>query len=136
MQILGFEEKELTGKNIYVSENSYNLQKSNYIYVHLPKIKQETMAVININNNKNVKYESDFDYIKLNSLNVEIKDENDNIIDFCNLSYKLEFKLYFSNEDLKIDDIQNLNDVLDSDESEEIKSIDSDNVVSNNILEY
>lgn len=133
LSILGFEDNELTGKSFYISENSYNLQKSSYIYVHLPNIRSESMANININNTKNNSYYIDTENITLDNIDIEIKDENDNIIDFCNLSYKLEFKIYFSNEDLKIEDTPNIENIMDSDDSESNLSIDSPDVSISNI---
>ena len=116
-----------------MSDNSYNIQKSSYIYVYLTDISKESVAIININNTKNNSYSIDTDSISLDSLNIQIKDENGNIIDFCNLSFKLEFKIYFSNDELKIEETPNIDNVLESDSSEENNSINSidipDNVV-------
>ena len=82
---------------------------------------------------KNNSYYIDTENITLDNIDIEIKDENENIIDFCNLSYKLEFKIYFSNEDLKIEDTPNIENIMDSDDSESNLSIDSPDVSISNI---
>ena len=49
------------------------------------------------------------------NLNIEIKDEGGNLVDFCNLSFKLEFNIIFTNNDIKIDDVNIQEKLVDSD---------------------
>ena len=74
----------------------------------------------------------------MEKLEIEIKDEFDNLIDFCNLSFKLEFNLIFSNENISIEDqssSDSLTNLIDSDNSSDNKTISSpdiSNLVLNN----
>lgn len=131
LQKLGFNERELLDNHIYVSENSYNLQKSNYVYIYLSNIQDDSMANVNINFNKQGSYFIDVDEINLDKLNIEIRDESNKLIDFCNLSFKLEFNIYYTDETIKLDDNVNLSSLINSDDDsnsndESLKSSDNE----------
>lgn len=64
-------------------------------------------------------------------MEIEIKDEFGNLVDFCNLSFKLEFNLIYANKDIHIDDNISNNNLVDSD-SDNI-SIDSSQIMNVNI---
>jgi len=73
--------------------------------------------------------------IKLDKLDIEIKDEFGNLMDFCNLSFKLELNIIFANKDIKIDDNiddDNINNIMNDSDSDNI-SISSEQLMETNI---
>lgn len=111
MKLLGFEEDFILEKgNSYISKNAYDLRKCNYVYMYLPNITDDVFATINIDGMKKGNYELKTDEISIDNLEIELKDEFDNLIDFCNLSCKFELNFIFVNKQIKLDD-ESENDV-------------------------
>ena len=105
MKLLGFEEGFLLEKtNSYVSKNAYDLRKCNYVYMYLSNISNDVFATINIDGIKKGNYELKTNEISIDSLEIELKDEFNNLIDFCNLSCKFELNFIFVNKEIKIED--------------------------------
>lgn len=105
MKFLGFEEDfTLEKSNSYISKNAYDLRKCNYVYMYLPNITDDVFATINIDGIKKGNYELKTDEISIDNLEIELKDEFDNLIDFCNLSCKFELNFIFVNKQIKLDD--------------------------------
>lgn len=105
MKLLGFEEGFVLEKtNSYISKNAYDLRKCNYVYMYLPNISDDVFATINIDGIKKGNYELKTNEISIDSLEIELKDEFNNLIDFCNLSCKFELNFIFVNREIKIED--------------------------------
>lgn len=105
MKLLGFEEDFVLEKgNSYISKNAYDLRKCNYVYMYLSNITDDVFATINIDGIKKGNYELKTDDISIDNLEIELKDEFDNLIDFCNLSCKFELNFIFVNKQIKLDD--------------------------------
>ena len=138
LDILGFNSVELENKKLYQGDNPYDLRKCNYAYIYLSNVKDDVFATVNIDGAKRGSYYLRTDDITLDKLEIEIKDEFGNLIDFCNLSFKLEFNLIFSNDSIKIEDkdsSDSISNLIDSDNSTDNKSISSpdiSNLVLNN----
>ena len=64
------------------------------------------------------------------NLDIEIKDELGNLIDFCNLSFKLELNLIYANKNIRVDD--DLNTKMSDTDSDNI-SINSNQIMETNI---
>ena len=137
MSILGYDINESTdnliNNNIYTGINPYDLRKNSYLYIYITNISDKAIATVNINTSKKGIYSMDVDKLNVNEFLLEIKDEANNLVDFCNLSFKLEFNLIFQNNDIKIDnDLEEK--MIDSEESD-VSSIDSPNLHNANELE-
>lgn len=105
MKLLGFDENVILEKNnSYISKNGYDLRKCNYVYMYLPNISDEIFATINIDGIRKGNYELKTNEISIDNLEIELKDEFDNLIDFCNLSCKFELNFIFINKQIKLDD--------------------------------
>ena len=105
MKLLGFEENFILDKNnIYFSNNAYDLRKCNYVYMYLPNICDDIFATINIDGIKKGNYELKTNQISIDNLEIELKDEFNNLIDFCNLSCKFELNFIFVNNEIIIKD--------------------------------
>ena len=103
------------------------------MYIYITNISDKAIATVNINTSKKGIYSMDVDKLNVNEFLLEIKDEANNLVDFCNLSFKLEFNLIFQNNDIKIDnDLEEK--MIDSEESD-VSSIDSPNLHNANELE-
>jgi hypothetical protein len=111
MSLLGYDEEFILEKNnSYISKNAYDLRKCNYVYMYLPNVTDDVFATINIDGIKKGNYELKTDEISIDNLEIELKDEFDNLIDFCNLSCKFELNFIFVNKQIKLDD-ESENDV-------------------------
>jgi hypothetical protein len=111
MKLLGFDENvNLEKSNSYISKNAYDLRKCNYVYMYLPNISDEIFATINIDGIRKGNYELKTNEISIDNLEIELKDEFHNLIDFCNLSCKFELNFIFINKQIKLDD-ESENDV-------------------------
>ena len=105
IKLLGFEDDILLEKNnLYISKYAYDLRKCNYVYMYLPNISEDIFATINIDGIKKGNYEIKTNEISIDNLEIELKDEFNNFIDFCNLSCKFELNFVFINKEIKIDD--------------------------------
>ena len=105
LNILGFEDDILENKKEYVSKKSYDLRKNKYISIYFTNINNEkSFADVNINTNKMGYYSIDVDN-KVDNLEIEIRDDNNKLLDFCNLPFKMELNIIFSNNKLLEDDI-------------------------------
>jgi len=132
LSILGFDTTNvLVNKNTYGGANAYDLRNCNYIYIYLNNISDKEIAIVNTSIPKKGTYILDCESINLDKLEIEIKDEFGNLVDFCNLSFKLEFNLIYANKDIHIDDNISNNNLVDSD-SDNI-SIDSSQIMNVNI---
>lgn len=111
MSLLGYDDEFILEKNnSYISKNAYDLRKCNYVYMYLPNVTDEVFATINIDGIRKGNYELKTDEISIDNLEIELKDEFDNLIDFCNLSCKFELNFIFVNKQIKLDD-ESENDV-------------------------
>jgi hypothetical protein len=111
MSLLGYDDEFiLENNNSYISKNAYDLRKCNYVYMYLPNVTDEVFATINIDGIRKGNYELKTDEISIDNLEIELKDEFDNLIDFCNLSCKFELNFIFVNKQIKLDD-ESENDV-------------------------
>ena len=105
MKLLGFEEGFILEKNnSYISKNAYDLRKCNYVYMYLSNISNDVFATINIDGIKKGNYELKTNEISIDILEIELKDEFNNLIDFCNLSCKFELNFIFINKEIIIED--------------------------------
>lgn len=117
IKLLGFEDDILLEKNnLYISKYAYDLRKCNYVYMYLPNISEDIFATINIDGIKKGNYEIKTNEISIDNLEIELKDEFNNFIDFCNLSCKFELNFVFINKEIKIDDDSENNVEIYSDE--------------------
>ena len=105
LNTLGFYGENYHNENNYIGLKSYDLRKYNYVYFFIKNIDESSpVAALNISGNKNGYYYKDLDDLDLSNLDICLKDENNNLIDFCNLSFKIEINLIYSNDDIKIED--------------------------------
>ena len=130
LSLLGFENELFQNEISYQGTKPYDLRKFNYVYINLLNVSNKTFAAVNINNTKKGSYYIETNYIELDKLEIEVKDEFDNLMNFCNLSFKLEFNFTFSNKNINIDD-ENLIDSDNSLENKNISSPDISNVILN-----
>ncbi len=132
LNILGYDNSNiLTNDSIYSGNLPYDLRKCNYIYIHLNNISENEFAIVNTDTSKKGTYFMNTESIKLDKLDIEIKDEFGNLMDFCNLSFKLELNIIFANKDIKIDD-DNINNKMNDSDSDNI-SINSEQLMETNI---
>ena len=131
LNLLGFESEIFENHINYQGSKPYDLRKYNYVYINLLNVSNKTFASVNINNFKKGSYYLDTDYIELDKLEIEVKDEFDNLMNFCNLPFKLEFNFIFSNKNINIDDNENLIDSDNSLENKNISSPDISNIILN-----
>jgi hypothetical protein len=125
LNLLGFESEIFESNTYYQGTKPYDLRKYNYVYINLLNISPKIFAAVNINNSKKGSYYLDTNYIEIDKLEIEVKDEFNNLMNFCNLPFKLEFNFIFSNKNINIDDNENL---IDSDNSLENKNISSPDI--------
>ena len=106
---LGFHKKRYNNKKIYISENIYNLNNSKYIKLLIKNIDENIFAQINIESNRINNY-SKLINNSLNNIEIQINDNNNNLINFNNQSFILEFNIFFleNNYDIDSDDISNI----------------------------
>ena len=104
LNLLGFENESYESNLIFTANKAYDLRKFNYVYINLLNISDKTFATVNINNSKKGSYYFDTEYIDLDKLEIEVKDEFNNLMNFCNLPFKLEFNFIFSNKNINIED--------------------------------
>ena len=125
LNLLGFENDIFESNTYYQGTKPYDLRKYNYVYINLLNITPKIFAAVNINNSKKGSYYLDTNYIEIDKLEIEVRDEFNNLMNFCNLPFKLEFNFIFSNKSINIDDNENL---VDSDNSLENKNISSPDI--------
>ena len=101
-----------------------------YVYINLPNITDKTFATVNVHNSKKGSYYLDTDCIDLDRLEIEVKDEFGNLMNFCNLSFKLEFNFIFSNKNITIEDRTSSDNLIDSDNSSDNRTISSPDISS------
>ena len=131
LNLLGFESEIFENDAKYQGNKPYDLRKFNYVYINLLNVSDKTFATVNINNSKKGSYYLNTNYIELDKLEIEVKDEFDNLMNFCNLPFKLEFNFIFSNKNINIDDNENLIDSDNSLENKNISSPDISNIILN-----
>ena len=69
-------------------------------------------------------------FLKIQSKNEFVKDEFGNLMNFCNLSFKLEFNFIFSNKNIAIEDKTSSENLIDSDNSSDNRTISSPDISS------
>ena len=132
LNTLGYDNSNLlTNNNTYTGKLPFDLRKTNYIYIHLNNISDDKeFAIVNVATPKKGSYYLDTNILNLDNLDIEIKDEYGNLIDFCNLSFKLELNIIFANKNIRIED--DINNKLSDSDSDNI-SINSNQIMETNI---
>jgi len=130
LDLLGYEDEELENNNNYQGSKPYDLRKCSYVYINLLNVSDKTFATVNVNNTKKGSYYLDTDSIDLDRLEIEVKDEFGNLMNFCNLSFKLEFNFIFSNKNIAIEDKTSSENLIDSDNSSDNRTISSPDISS------
>ena len=124
--VLGYDDSNMIiNSNTYIGANAFDLRKNNYIYIYIKNVSKDEFAVVNTISPNKGSYMLDVDSLNLNSLDIEVKDEGGNLVDFCNLSFKLEFNIIFTNDEIKIDDGSVESKLVDSDSDNEVSDINS-----------
>lgn len=124
--VLGYDDTNMIiNNNTYVGANAFDLRKNNYIYLYIKNVSKDEFAVVNTISPNKGSYMLDVNSVNLNCLDIEVKDEGGNLVDFCNLSFKLEFNIIFTNDEIKIDDGNVDEKLVDSDFDDEVSDINS-----------
>lgn len=74
------------------------------MYIYIDNISDKPLAIVNINFANKGYYSLNIDDIDIKNLNIKICDDNNKIVNFCNLSFKIELNIIYSNQDNKIED--------------------------------
>ena len=130
LDLLGYQDEELENDNNYQGSKPYDLRKCNYVYINLPNVSDKIFATVNVNSAKKGSYYLETDYIELDRLEIEVKDEFGNLMNFCNLSFKLEFNFIFANKNIAIEDRTSSDNLIDSDNSSDNRTISSPDISS------
>lgn len=131
---LGFTDNTYDGSNKYISNNSYDLRKNKYVKILFKNINNKNFAEVPIQSGKINSYYKEFTppIGNLNNLEIEIQDNNNKIIDFCNLLHKMEFVITTSNNDkLDLAYFQKDDNLIDIEEEDIINNINSDDFDAN-----
>jgi len=105
MHVLGFNENEYINETTYSGNNSFDLRKCCYAYFYIKNINEEKpFAVMNISGSKNSYYSTDLDGINISNLEISIRNEDNTVIDFCNLPFTLELRFIYTNDQIVIED--------------------------------
>ena len=105
MHVLGFNENEYINETTYSGNNSFDLRKCCYAYFYVKNINEEKpFAVMNISGSKNSYYSTDLDGINISNLEISIRNEDNTVIDFCNLPFTLELRFIYTNDQIVIED--------------------------------
>ena len=131
LNTLGYDNSNvLTNKNTYSGNLPFDLRKCNYIYIYFKNITDKEFAIVNVTTPKKGSYYLDTEMLNIENLDIEIKDELGNLIDFCNLSFKIELNLIYTNKSIRVDD--DLNTKMSDSDSDNI-SINSNQIMETNI---
>lgn len=133
-KILGFTEDNYNDEKSYVSEDVFDVRKNKFIKLIINNISDSKFCEIGLNQNKTTLYYKDYSppISSLDSLSISLLDSNDNVVDFCNLSHKLEFIVTtnIGNVSLKSFNINSemIDNDIDEEEEDSIRNLDSDTV--------
>ena len=122
-----------------MSENVYDVRNNKFIKLVLDNISTNKFCEIGINQNKSTLYYRDYNppISSLNNLSITLLDTNDNIMDFCNLSHKLEFIITTKVGEVSLKTFNIKSELIDNeiDQKEEdiIKNLNSDSEESINV---
>lgn len=105
LNVLGFNEDEFVNEETYSGTNSYDLRKCSYVYFYIKNINDEKpFAIMNISGSKNSYYSIDLEGINISNLEISLRNEDNTIIDFCNLPFTLELRFIYTNDQIVIED--------------------------------
>ena len=134
LKMLGFREDNYNDEKSYVSEDVFDVRKNKFIKLVLNNISEDKFCEIGLNQNRTSLYYKDYNppLSSLNSLSVSLLDSNDNIVDFCNLSHKLEFIVTTNIGEVSLKSFNINSEMIDNEEEDEeeedsIRNLDSDN---------
>lgn len=125
MNILGFSLDSYSDEDTYVGNKSYDIRKCNYAHLFISNIKESEIAVVNISGSKNSYYYVDLDDLDIKYLDLSLKDDDENLLDFCNLPFKLEMNFIYSNDEIQIDDKYDSMDEIVGNSSNNLESIEN-----------
>lgn len=113
LKILGFQNNQYDDEYNFISENSYDIRKNKYIKVTFTNFEDPQFCELSTENSTNKIYFKDYNNLNKSTLDIELRDSSNNLIDFCNLHHKLEFVITSKIENLTLKSFNINNDNID-----------------------
>ena len=132
LKVLGFQNNQYDDECNFTSESSYDIRKNKYIKVIFTNFEDSQFCELNTENSTNKVYYKDYNNLNKSTLDIELRDNSNNLIDFCNLHHKLEFVITTKIENLTLKSFninnENIEDNLDNDSDSNDIEINSDDI--------
>lgn len=132
LKVLGFQNNQYDDECNFTSESSYDIRKNKYIKVIFTNFEDPQFCELSTENSTNKVYYKDYNNLNKSTLDIELRDNSNNLIDFCNLHHKLEFVITTKIENLTLKSFninnENIEDNLDNDSDSNDIEINSDDI--------